>query len=307
MKPLRIVFMGTPQFAVPSLDILYKNGFDIAAVVTAPDKPSGRGLRIQESAIKKYAREKGLRVLQPERLRSKEFINNLKELNADLNVVVAFRMLPEMVWNLPPLGTINVHASLLPQYRGAAPINWAIINGETITGATTFRLQHQIDTGNILGQQEVPIEPQDDAGSLHDKLMHVGAGLLLNTIQSIASGEMQEQPQVLPDDDTIRHAPKIYHTDAQIDWQKGIKEIHNLIRGLSPYPAAWTLLSDKRIKIFSCSADEENLTISPGDFLTDYKTYLKFAASDGFVWIETLQPEGKRIMNTAEFLRGWRN
>ena len=238
----RIIFMGTPEFAVASLDALVSAGHNIVGVITAPDKPSGRGMKLNESAVKQYAKEKGLHILQPEKLKNPQFLEELKSLKADLQVVVAFRMLPEVVWNMPPLGTINLHASLLPQYRGAAPINWAVINGEKETGVTTFKLQHEIDTGNVLMQETILIGENETAGELHNKMKTVGATLLLKTVNGLANGELKEIPQssiAKPAD--IRHAPKIFTETAKIDWTKPVDEIHNLIRGLSPYPAAFTI------------------------------------------------------------------
>src|ERR1043165_9173853 len=244
---LRIVFMGTPEFAVASLDALVNKGYNIVGVITAPDKPAGRGMKLQESAVKKYAVEKGLRILQPEKLKNPQFLDELKSLNADLQVVVAFRMLPEVVWNMPALGTINVHASLLPQYRGAAPINWAIINGEKQTGITTFKLKHEIDTGDILLQETINIGEDETAGELHDRMKEIGAQLLVKTIKGIADGSLKETPQPPGD---IKHAPKIFTETCHIKWNKSLNSIYNLIRGLSPYPGAFTLLDEKVLKIF---------------------------------------------------------
>ncbi|PYF69454.1 methionyl-tRNA formyltransferase [Pedobacter nutrimenti] len=301
---MKIVFMGTPDFAVASLDALFKAGFEIAAVVTAADKPAGRGQKLSESAVKKYAQEKGLKVLQPVRLKDPEFIAELHDLKADLQVVVAFRMLPEAVWNMPPKGTINLHASLLPQYRGAAPINHAIINGEKESGVTTFFLKHEIDTGDIIFSEKVSIGPQDTAGELHDQLMQTGAGLLVKTVQAIADGNYTEQPQ--PQAADLKHAPKIFKDFCQIDWNQSAGLIHNLIRGLSPYPTAFTRLNDKTLKIFRAEIEEKEPGIAPGGFLTDGKSFLKFAAKDGFLKLTDLQYEGKKRMTTEEFLRGMR-
>lgn len=307
MKKLRIVFMGTSEFAVPSLDILCKEGYNIVGVITAPDRQAGRGRKLQESEVKKYALEKGFKVLQPEKLKSPEFITQLRALKADLQVVVAFRMLPEIVWAMPPMGTINLHASLLPQYRGAAPINHAIIQGEKITGVTTFALQHEIDTGNILLQQQIKIEVEDNAGSLHDKLMQAGAETLLKTVQGLEKGSLEGQPQLKMETATkLQPAPKIYKSDGEIKWDQDAENIHNLIRGLAPYPGAYTQLNQIGIKILSAHFDKESSAITPGAFLTDHKSYLKFAARNGFIWIDNLQPEGRRPMKIAEFLRGWR-
>lgn len=301
---LRILFLGTPDFAVASLDILNKNNFDIIAVVTAPDKPSGRGLNMHESAIKKYAIETGLKVLQPEKLKNPEFIQQIKELKADLQVVVAFRMLPEIVWNMPPLGTINLHASLLPQYRGAAPINWAIINGEKETGVTTFKLQHEIDTGNIINQKKVIIEEDETAGKLHDKLMQTGAQLILKTVQSIANNDYKLLPQ--SEVHIIKTAPKIFKEDCRINWNKNVDQIYNLIRGLSPYPAAWTSLNGKQLKIFMSKIDNTQSIPSSGIAETDHKSYFRIACNNGWLYITDMQLEGKKRMRIEEFLRGSR-
>jgi methionyl-tRNA formyltransferase len=298
--------MGTPDFAVASLDILVQNGYDIVGVITAPDKPAGRGLQLQESAVKKYAVSKGLKVLQPEKLKNPDFLEELKLLQADLQVVVAFRMLPEVVWNMPPQGTINVHASLLPDYRGAAPINWAIINGEKFSGVTTFKLQHAIDTGNILYSTRVPIREDETAGELHDALMKAGAEVLLKTVNAIAAGTAEERPQPDPDAVLIKHAPKIFKDDCRIVWQEPLERIYNLVRGLSPYPTAWTLLDDKQLKIFRASKEYAVPTAAPGQFVTDQKTFLKIAAPDGYLVLHEIQLEGKKRMDTATFLRGYR-
>lgn len=299
--------MGTPQFAVPSLKKLYEAGYNIVAVVTAPDKPAGRGMQISESAVKKYALEKNLKILQPEKLKSPDFIEELKSLNADVQVVVAFRMLPEVVWDMPPMGTINLHASLLPQYRGAAPINWAIINGEKETGVTTFKLQHAIDTGNILLQEKININEDDTAGTLHDTMMNVGADLLLKTIQESEKGNLDETAQRnIPEQGILHHAPKIFTETCEINWNKKADEIYNLIRGLSPYPAAFTFLNGKKLKIFSSKKEISNQETEPGKWITDHKTYLKFAAKDGFISLKDIQQEGRKRMKIGDFLRGWR-
>jgi methionyl-tRNA formyltransferase len=301
--------MGTPQFAVPSLQKLYESGYDITAVVTAPDKPAGRGMQLTQSAVKKYALEKNLKILQPEKLKSPDFIEELKSLKTDVQVVVAFRMLPEIVWNMPPMGTINLHASLLPQYRGAAPINWAIINGEKETGVTTFKLQHEIDTGNILFQKKIPIAEDDTAGTLHDKMMDAGASLLLQTIQELEKGDLKEivQPNTSNQEPGIlNHAPKIFKETCEIDWRKSTDEIYNLIRGLSPYPAAFTYLNEKKVKVFSSKKEISNVGNEPGKIFSDHKTFLKFSTNDGFISLEEVQLEGKKKMMVEDFLRGWR-
>jgi methionyl-tRNA formyltransferase len=305
-KDIRIVFLGTPDFAVASLDALVQAGANVVGVVTAPDKPAGRGMQLQSSAVKKYTLAHNLRLLQPARLKDPAFIEELRSLNADLQVVVAFRMLPEIVWDMPPLGTVNVHGSLLPQYRGAAPINWAIINGEPETGVTTFKLKHEIDTGDILLQEKVPITPSDNAGTVHDKLMEAGAQLLVRTVRGLADGSIEEQPQT-GTTEALKHAPKIFKEDMRIDWNKRISEIQNLIRGLSPYPAAFSFLNDKQIKIYESHIEEATTGLAAGAFDTDHKTYLRFAANDGWVYIDELQMEGKKRMKTEEFLRGFRS
>jgi methionyl-tRNA formyltransferase len=304
-KDLKIVFFGTPDFAVASLKALVEAGAPVAAVVTAPDKPSGRGMQLHASAVKQYALSQSLLVLQPEKLKNPNFINELKAINADLHVVVAFRMLPEAVWNMPPMGTVNVHASLLPQYRGAAPINWAIINGEKETGVTTFRLKHEIDTGDILLQKKVVIEPEDNIGSLYQKLMEEGGKLLVETVKGLAEGTVKETPQALVATE-LKHAPKIFKEHTLIDWNKPVEDIHNLIRGMSPIPAAYTILEGKTLKIYISHAEITNHNNELGSFDTDSKTYLRFAASNGWVYADELQLEGKKRMPTEEFLRGFR-
>ena len=313
-KALRIVFMGTPEFAVASLDKLVQSGYDIVGVITAPDKPGGRGMELQQSAVKKYAVTQDLHILQPEKLKNPAFLDELRSLKADLQVVVAFRMLPEVVWNMPPKGTINVHGSLLPQYRGAAPINWAIINGEKFTGVTTFKLQHEIDTGDILLQESFPIGEDDDAGKVHDTMKELGADVLLKTIRGIENGNIQERPQQSENLNhtseiiyhTLHHAPKIFTETCNIDWQKTTEQVYNLIRGLSPYPAAFTNFLDKKIKIFKAMKINTKPSIAPGEFETDQKTYLRFASSDGYIEVIELQLEGKKKMNVDDFLRGYR-
>jgi len=297
--------MGTPEFAVASLDALVKAGFDIAGVITAPDKPSGRGLKLSESAVKQYAVANGLKVLQPEKLRNPDFLNELRNLKADLQVVVAFRMLPEVVWNMPPKGTINLHASLLPDYRGAAPINWAVINGEVVSGVSTFLLKQEIDTGDILFTESVTINEDDTAGDLHDKLMEVGAGLLVKTVKAIESGDYIEKPQnEIVTDAEPKHAPKIFKEDCLINFNQPVEMVYNRIRGLSPYPTAYTTFNDKIFKIFKAEKQDSQPGIQPGGFLTDQKTYLKFACLDGFISVTDVQMEGKKRMGIEEFLRG---
>ena len=306
---MRIVFMGTPEFAVASLQAMVDAGYNIVGVITAPDKPAGRGMKMTECAVKKYAMENGLFTLQPEKLKNPEFIDELRKLNADLQVVVAFRMLPEIVWNMPPLGTINVHGSLLPHYRGAAPINWAIINGENMTGVTTFKLQHEIDTGNILMQETIPISENETAGQLHDEMKEVGAKLLVETIQGMQKGNLKEVNQLTvneADSSQLKHAPKIFTETCKIDWTSTCQSIHNLIRGLSPYPGAIATLNGKMLKIYSSSKEITTSIHLPGQYVTDEKAYLKFACIDGYIHVTELQLEGKKRMTINDFLRGYR-
>ena len=305
----RIIFMGTPEFAVASLDALVRNGFNVVGVITAPDKPAGRGMKLQESAVKKYAAEKGLTILQPDKLKNPAFLQELQSLKADLQVVVVFRMLPEVVWNMPPMGTINVHGSLLPQYRGAAPINWAIINGEKETGVTTFKLKHEIDTGDILLQERIPIGENETAGEVHDRMKELGAAVLVETLKGLAAGTLHERPQQTVLEELafdVKHAPKIFTETCKIDWNQPVAVVHNLVRGLSPYPGAFTQFSGKMLKIYRSEKEERKPTLSPGEFETDKKTYLKFACADGYIEVVELQLEGKKKMNIGEFLRGYR-
>jgi methionyl-tRNA formyltransferase len=301
MKPLRIVFMGTPEFAVPCLDALVKAGKKVVGVVTAEDKPQGRGQKAGISAVKECALKHGLRVLQPSKLKAPEFIEELKSLQADLQIVVAFRMLPEVVWSMPRLGTFNLHASLLPKYRGAAPINWAIMNGEKETGVTTFFLQHEIDTGNVIFQEKETILESDDVGSLYDRLMHKGAQLVLKTVDAIESGRAPNYPQIW--DASSPHAPKIFKETCQISWDRKGEGIRNFVRGLSPHPAAWVVLNAKTYKIFKVSALNGNTGVV-GEIRTDSKTYLHVGCADGCIAIEEFQPEGKKRMKIEEFFRG---
>jgi len=301
---MKIVFMGTPDFAVASLSALVDAGFDVIGVVTAADKPAGRGQKLQESAVKQFAVSRGIKVLQPLKLKDPDFITELRNLSPDLQVVVAFRMLPEIVWNMPTKGTINLHASLLPQYRGAAPINHAIINGEKESGVTTFFLKHEIDTGDVIFSEKVTIADNETAGELHDKLMLVGAGLLVKTVTAIANDNYQEQPQ--PHSEELKHAPKIFKENCFIDWNQPTLVVHNMIRGLSPYPTAFTKLNDKTLKIFKAEPEDKEPGIAAGGFLTDGKTFLKFATRDGFIRLQDIQYEGKKRMSVEEFLRGVR-
>ena len=304
---MRIVFMGTPEFAVASLDELIQSGSEIVGVVTAPDKPAGRGQKVSESAVKQYAISNGLRVLQPEKLKNEDFLNELRSLNADLQVVVAFRMLPEVVWNMPPKGTINLHASLLPQYRGAAPINWVLINGEKESGVTTFFLQHDIDTGNILFTEKITLTGRETAGELHDRLMYKGAGLLVKTVKAVESGRYsQHRQEELVAGTELKHAPKIFKEDCQINWNQTAEEAYNFIRGLSPYPTAFTTLQDKILKVFGAEYEVTETGDEPGEFFSDNKTYLKVSTTDGFVMLTDVQLEGKKRMGIVEFLRGVR-
>jgi methionyl-tRNA formyltransferase len=302
----RIVFMGSPEFAVASLDALNIAGFNIVAVITAPDRPAGRGMQLKETAVKKYAVSKGTPVLQPEKLKNPQFLEALSAFHADLQIVVAFRMLPELVWNQPPMGTINLHGSLLPQYRGAAPINWAIINGEKETGVTTFKLQQEIDTGNILLQARFPIGEDATAGEVHDIMKEVGAKLLVSTIQQLLDGKLKDTPQDQFEQGQLKHAPKIFTETCKIDWTKSIQEINNLIRGLSPFPAAFTSLDGKILKIYKSLKDYEKPSIPPGQYQTDGKSFLRIAARDGYIRASDLQLEGKKRLPVEEFLRGFR-
>ena len=302
--------MGTPEFAVASLDALVKAGYQIVGVVTAPDKPAGRGMKLQQSEVKKYALRHKLNVLQPEKLKDPDFLEEIRSLHADLQIVVAFRMLPDVVWNMPPKGTINLHGSLLPQYRGAAPINWAVINGEKETGVTTFKLKHEIDTGDILLQETFPIGESETAGEVHDKMKDIGAQLLVRTIQGMINDELKELPQTtLSDGDrqtTLKLAPKIYTATCKIDWTKSADEVYNLIRGLSPFPAAFTELGDKMIKIFKSEKEHIIPTTKPGRWESDKTTYLKYACKDGYIHLKDIQLEGKKRMSIEDFLRGYR-
>jgi methionyl-tRNA formyltransferase len=302
---MKIVFMGTPDFAVASLAKLVEEGCEVVAVITAPDKPSGRGLQMHETPVKKYAVSKNIPVLQPEKLKNPEFLEQLRSYQADLQVVVAFRMLPEVVWNMPTIGTFNLHGSLLPQYRGAAPINWAVINGDIETGVTTFFIKQEIDTGNIIFAEKETILPEDNAGSVHDKLMERGANLVLKTVRAIEAGNYPQIPQKM--DVELKAAPKIFKETCQINWNQTAEKVHNFVRGLSPYPASWTVLAEKTCKIYQSEMGEfadENSEI--GSFKTDGKTFLAFRCADKYLIIKELQMEGKKRMSIEEFLRGFR-
>lgn len=311
ISSLRIVFMGTPEFAVASLDALVKAGCRIVAVVTAPDKPAGRGMKLTESAVKQYTVAQGIPVLQPSKLKDPEFIEALRLLQADIQVVVAFRMLPEIVWNMPPMGSINLHGSLLPQYRGAAPINWAVINGEAMTGVTTFKLKHEIDTGDILLQESFPIQENETAGEVHDRMKEIGARLLVKTIQGLAAGTLEEKSQGFfekeqNENKTLRHAPKIFTDTCRINFNQPVSQVHNLVRGLSPFPGAFTMLKNKTLKIYRTEKLLLTHDLEPGKVDSDGKTYLRFACSDGYLQVKELQLEGKKKMGVEEFLRGYR-
>ncbi|MDD7528860.1 MAG: methionyl-tRNA formyltransferase [Bacteroidales bacterium] len=305
-QDLRIVFMGTPEFAVASLDALVGGGYNVVGVVTMPDKPAGRGYKMQFSAVKEYALAHNLPLLQPEKLKNEEFLDALRALHADLQIVVAFRMLPEVVWAMPPLGTFNLHGSLLPQYRGAAPINWAIINGEQETGVTTFFLQQEIDTGDLILQKRTPITDGDNAGTIHDRLMSIGAAAVVETVDCIIAGTAPKTPQ--PQGVTLKSAPKIFKETCRVDWKQSCHQIFNFVRGLSPYPAAWSVLhtDDKTIdiKLFEVTREPAAHTLQAGQVVCDGKNYLKVAVADGFVKIESLQPAGKKRMSAADWLRG---
>ncbi|MBA4321647.1 MAG: methionyl-tRNA formyltransferase [Odoribacter sp.] len=311
MKNLRIVFMGTPEFAVATLGSLIMNGFNIVGVVTAPDKPSGRGRQMTKSAVKEFAEVSYLPIMQPGNLRDPQFLKDLKNLEADIFLVVAFRMLPEVVREMPSVGTINLHASLLPQYRGAAPVNHVLINGETKTGCTTFYIDDKIDTGNILLQEEIQIFPFENAGDLHDRLMKMGARLVIKTLAAIAENKINpvHQSKLLQPGEVLRTAPKIFLNDCIIDWNKDHQEVHNLIRGLSPYPCARsTFVKASRsvsFKIFESQSENEDHAFSPGEIVSDGKHYIKVACKKGFLNIGSLQIEGKKKMSTIEFLRGF--
>ena len=300
-----IVFMGTPAFAVASLSALLEANMNVVGVVTAPDKPGGRGMQLQQSAVKQFAIAHDLPVLQPDKLKSPEFFEALSNWKPDIQVVVAFRMLPETIWSMPPMGTLNVHGSLLPQYRGAAPINWAIINGESETGVTTFQLQHAIDTGAILLQDRIAITPNMTAGELHDKMMIVGANLLIKTLNSLFNNSIKSIPQ--KDSANIKHAPKIFTKDCEINWHKTATEVHNLVRGLAPFPGAITKIEGKIVKLFSTSILEEKPKETAGTFVTDGKTFARIACSDGYLVLNDIQWEGKKRMPITDFLRGYRS
>ena len=309
----RIIFMGTPDFAVESLKALYENNFNIVAVITVVDKPAGRGRKIQESAVKKFALQKNLKILQPANLKNEQFIEELKAIKADLQVVVAFRMLPEVVWSMPKFGTINLHASLLPNYRGAAPINHAIINGESITGLTTFFIEKKIDTGNIIFREEVNILPDETAGELHDKLMSVGGELIVKTVETIINNKViaRSQNQFFNDSDNLKPANKIFKKDCEINWDQSTDKVYNFIRGLSPYPTAWTKMvkiGSKDIismKIFLTGKISEEHNFLPGSIISDNKSYINIATKDGYINLTVIQIQGKKQMPVKELLNGF--
>lgn len=311
-KAIRIVFMGTPEFAVATLKALVENNYNVVGVITNPDKPAGRGQKIQQSAVKRYALGKKLTLLQPAKLKNPDFLKQLKELKADLQIVVAFRILPEVVWSTPSLGTFNLHASLLPNYRGAAPVNWTIINGEKETGVTTFFIEQNIDTGKIIFQEKVPIDDVETAGELHDKLMNTGAKLVLKTVSAIEKNDYSQicQSTLIEKDTILKTAPKIFKEDCKISWKNDILCIYNLIRGLNPYPAAWTELispSNKEIllKIFKAEIINEKHSLPVGNIISDNKTYLNIAVNKGFISLKEVQLEGKKRLKIEEFLRGF--
>ncbi len=313
-EDLRIVYMGTPDFAVESLRRLVEGGYQVVGVVTMPDKPMGRhGSVLQPSPVKQYAVSQGLKVLQPVNLKDEAFVEELRALQADLQIVVAFRMLPEVVWNMPPMGTFNLHASLLPQYRGAAPINWAIINGDQETGITTFFLKHEIDTGEIIQQVRIPIAETDDAEAVHDRLMELGGSLVVETVEAILSGSVKPMPQeeLISTGEALRPAPKIFKDTCRIDWTKGVKQVYDFVRGLSPYPAAWTELigEDGRVQVMKIYQTEKEFAahdLSIGTLCTDGKRWMKVAVADGYIQLRSIQLAGKKRMSVEDFLRGFK-
>jgi methionyl-tRNA formyltransferase len=302
MEPLRIIYMGTPDFAVPSLRILVEKGYNIVAVITAPDKPKGRGQKLSISAVKEYALSVNLPILQPTNLKDPEFIELLKSYRANLQIVVAFRMLPELVWNMPSIGTFNLHASLLPQYRGAAPIHWAVINGEKATGVTTFFLQHQIDTGNIILQETEIIKTEDTTGNVYERLMIKGSDLVLKTVKAIEENSytLQKQNESQP----LKHAPKLFKENTEIDWSKNAEEIYNFIRGLNPFPTAWAIFNGKQYKVHVSEVADNKKTGKIGEFITDEKTYLNIQCGLGVLSLKEIQQEGKKRMQIPDFFRG---
>lgn len=308
-KDFKIIFMGTPEFAVTILNEMLINDFNVVAVVTAPDKPAGRGKKLSESDVKKYAAEKNLTILQPTNLKDESFINELKSLNADLFVVVAFRMLPEIVWAMPPKGTINLHASILPNYRGAAPINWAVMNGEKQSGVTTFFIEKEIDTGKIIDRSYVDIDENETVGELHDRLMHLGAKVTCETIEKIRLGDVSGIPQLELAEGELKSAPKIFKPMCEIDWSLPVEQVHNFCRGLSPYPTAWCVLKnelkneEKSFKIFRTEKTDKK--VSASKHLIGTKEGILFPCGDYYIRVTELQPEGKRRMNFKELMAGY--
>jgi len=294
--------MGTPDFAVPSLKILVENKYDIAAVITAPDKPKGRGQKMSISPVKEYAQSVGLKILQPTNLKDPNFQKELKDLNANLQVVVAFRMLPEAVWSMPEIGTFNLHASLLPQYRGAAPIHWAVMNGEKETGLTTFFLKHEIDTGSIVMQEKESISDADTTGEVYERLMKKGADLVLKTVQAIENDDYALTPQ--DENQKLKHAPKLFKENTELKWDRPAEKLYNYIRGLNPFPSAWAIINNKKYKIHSSSIVDKNKTGNIGEIISDHKSYLHIQCNPGIISLENIQPEGKKKMPTADFFRG---
>lgn len=306
-KDLRIVYMGTPEFAVAPLKALVEGAFNVVAVITMPDKPAGRGMKMQASPVKMYALEQQIPVLQPEKLKSDDFLDALRGFKADLQIVVAFRMLPEVVWAMPPMGTFNLHASLLPHYRGAAPIHWAVMNGDAETGVSTFFLQQEIDTGDLLLQEKIAVGPDENTGSVHDRLMLLGAEVVCRTVDALLAGTVQPIPQPA---DAVKLAPKLFKDNTRIDWAKGSTELHDFIRGLSPFPAAWTELHGEDgtvlgVKVFEAKPEKAAHGLKPGSLIVDGKKVLKVAVGDGFVRLERFQLAGRKALNADEFLRGF--
>lgn len=302
MKKLRIIYMGTPDFAVPSLKILVDNGYDIAAVITAPDKPKGRGQKLSQSPVKEYALAAGLKIMQPTNLKDSKFQSELASLNANLQIVVAFRMLPETIWSMPEIGTFNLHASLLPQYRGAAPIHWAVMNGETETGLTTFFLKHEIDTGSIILQEKEPISSKDTTGEVYNRLMTKGAGLVLETVKAIENENYDLKPQ--DENLSLKHAPKLFKENTELKWTESAEKLYNYIRGLNPFPTAWAVINNKKYKIHQSSIINKESTGEAGNLITDHKGYLHIQCDPGILSLEEIQPEGKKRMAIADFFRG---
>lgn len=304
-EELRIVFLGNPDFALHHLQRLIEEGFNVVGVVSAPDRPAGRGMKLRSTPVGQYAKDHNIPLLQPKNLKSEDFQDELQALKADIQVVIAFRMLPVAVWDMPPMGTVNIHASLLPQYRGAAPINWAIINGETKTGVTSFKLKHQIDTGDILLQRSCEISSTDTAGSLHDKLMYLGADTIVDTLHGLLDESITEKPQAEFEEAELKYAPKIFTEDCEIDWNKSALNIYNMVRGLSPYPVAFFMHNELRFKLYSCDHQKLDHNEDIGSLNTDNKTFAHIYCSDGYIILEELQMQGKQRMDIQTFLRGY--